>query len=160
MLNKSLVLLSTMAFCLTSLSILLTDAQLRAVANWNVRAWSAVARDQPRCQDYARRSPICNRVGNARDACRRNCFVGRLRVFLDRKCGGFLWRNSTRRRPFSLGFERRGAHCSVWSDGCGISVRILHRNEGVALISCDNSRRDFPHPSVNCRICSKTGRRV
>ncbi|MDA9419310.1 hypothetical protein XI04_03870 [Bradyrhizobium sp. CCBAU 11430] len=42
MLNKSLMLLSAMAFCLTILSILLSDAQQRALALWNIRAWSAV----------------------------------------------------------------------------------------------------------------------
>lgn len=42
MLNKSLMLLSALAFCLTSLSILLSDAQQRALALWNIRAWSAV----------------------------------------------------------------------------------------------------------------------
>ena len=42
MLNKSLMLLSAMAFCLTTLSILLSDAQQRALSLWNIRAWSAV----------------------------------------------------------------------------------------------------------------------
>lgn len=42
MLNKSLMLLSVFAFCLTSLSILLSDVQQRALTLWNMRAWSAV----------------------------------------------------------------------------------------------------------------------
>jgi hypothetical protein len=46
MLNKSLMLLSALAFCLTSLSILLSDAQQHALALWNIRAWSAVDRCQ------------------------------------------------------------------------------------------------------------------
>lgn len=54
MLNKSLVLLSTTVFCLTSLSILLTEAQQRALALWNVRAWSAI--------DQCRRSLETSRV--------------------------------------------------------------------------------------------------
>jgi hypothetical protein len=54
MLNKSLVLLSTTLFCLTSLSILLTEAQQRAIATWNVRAWSAI--------DQCRRSLATSRV--------------------------------------------------------------------------------------------------
>jgi hypothetical protein len=54
MLNKSLVLLSATAFCLTSLSILLTEAQQRAIATWNVRAWSAI--------DQCRRSLAATRV--------------------------------------------------------------------------------------------------
>jgi hypothetical protein len=55
MLDKSLVLLSATAFCLTSLSILLSEAQQRALALWNVRAWSAI--------DHWRRSLATSRVG-------------------------------------------------------------------------------------------------
>ncbi|TCU64086.1 hypothetical protein EDE08_1177 [Bradyrhizobium sp. R2.2-H] len=42
MLNKSLMLLSAMAFCLTTVSILLSDVQQRALSLWNIRAWSAM----------------------------------------------------------------------------------------------------------------------
>lgn len=54
MLNKSLILLSTLAFCLTSLSILLTDVQQRAITTWNVRAWSAL--------DQCRQSLMASRL--------------------------------------------------------------------------------------------------
>ncbi|TKV80084.1 hypothetical protein FDV58_17690 [Bradyrhizobium elkanii] len=40
MLNKGLMLLSAAAVVLTSLSVLLSDAQQRALALWNIRAWS------------------------------------------------------------------------------------------------------------------------
>ncbi|TWB87456.1 hypothetical protein FBZ93_12117 [Bradyrhizobium macuxiense] len=40
MLNKGLMPLSATAFVLTSLSILLSDAQQHALALWNIRAWS------------------------------------------------------------------------------------------------------------------------
>jgi hypothetical protein len=54
MLNKSLILLSTMAFCLTSLSIFLSEAQQGSIATWNVQAWSAI--------DQCRRSLATCRV--------------------------------------------------------------------------------------------------
>jgi hypothetical protein len=54
MLNTGLILLSATALCLASLSILLSDAQQRELATWNVRAWSAI--------DQCRRSLASGRV--------------------------------------------------------------------------------------------------
>ena len=42
MLNSSLILLSTAAFCLTILSVVLSESQQRRVADWNVRAWARI----------------------------------------------------------------------------------------------------------------------
>jgi hypothetical protein len=55
MLNKSLMLLSALTFCLTSLGILLSDAQQRALALWNIRAWSTL--------DGYRQALISSRIG-------------------------------------------------------------------------------------------------
>lgn len=55
MLNKSLMLLSALAFRLTGLSILLSDAQQRALALRNIRAWSAV--------DHCRRVLVSSGAG-------------------------------------------------------------------------------------------------
>jgi hypothetical protein len=42
MLSNSLILLSTMAFCLTALSVLLSESQQSRLVDWNVRAWAAI----------------------------------------------------------------------------------------------------------------------
>ncbi len=42
MVSISVVLLSTAAFCLIILSILLSESQQRCIADWNVRAWATL----------------------------------------------------------------------------------------------------------------------
>ena len=42
MVSNSLILLSTTAFCLTALSVLLSESQQRRIIDWNVRVWAAI----------------------------------------------------------------------------------------------------------------------